>query len=368
MARVTFSAIVGTARGKVGSQTFSRTRGGDIVRKCPIYVQPLTADVLAVRALMRTVGAMWWNTLSESQRLSWRSFGQEIQWRNCFNEVNVPAGSDLFTQCNINSLAAGGSYILHPPLQLIATDPGQLTCSATEPSTLTVTPQNPLPAGYGPILRATTNLNPGWYFFNKYLRQLGRGISPPLATTLPDASNAYARKFGHLIGGRKVGLQLQYVNLATGAISAPQSALIIVGSAGDTMFQTTVPITSAQLLALNTTPVQLLPPPGAGFVISIMGAVAAYKFGTVPYTVPSNTNLELRYTPAGLNVPIPCPGLLDQSVNTDIYRSPYYVPGWTQPLSAVDNNAVTMGLTSGKTLTLGDGTLEITIIYIIAAD
>jgi hypothetical protein len=46
----------------------------------------------------------------------------------------------------------------------------------------------------------------------------------------------------------------------------------------------TVTLTSAQLKALNTTPVQIIPAPGAGKVIALLGGFAQYNFGTVAYT------------------------------------------------------------------------------------
>ena len=176
MAKVTFGLVITEARGKAGEVCYSRTRGGAYIRKTPYYVQPITPDVAAVRAIMKVVGAMWSNTLTEGQRVSWRAFARGLTWKDVLNQNVVPAGQDLFTQCNFNNANVRGAYILNPPLRLMATDPGALTLAASASAqTLTLTPTNPLPANYAPLIMATTALNPGWQFYNKFLRQLRGG-------------------------------------------------------------------------------------------------------------------------------------------------------------------------------------------------
>lgn len=59
--------------------------------------------------------------------------------------------------------------------------------------------------------------------------------------------------------------------------------------------QVTVTLTSAQILALFTTPITLILAPGAGLVIDIVSVVASLTAG-VAYT--GANNLEIRYTGA----------------------------------------------------------------------
>lgn len=53
-------------------------------------------------------------------------------------------------------------------------------------------------------------------------------------------------------------------------------------------------LTSAQILALNTTPIALIPAPGAGYAISVLEAVAVLTFKTTAYT--GTNDLNLNYT------------------------------------------------------------------------
>ena len=186
MAKVNFGLVVTEARGKAGEVVYSRNKGGAYVRHVPTYTQPLTPDVITIRAIMSTVGAMWYNTLTEAQRTAWRAFGTKARWHDIIGNINVPSGSAIFSQCNLNNANLAGPFILDPPPNLTATDPGALTASASgSAGTLTLTPTVPLPAGYAPLVMATTPMNPGWQFFNKFLRQLRGTPEAPWADTFP---------------------------------------------------------------------------------------------------------------------------------------------------------------------------------------
>lgn len=61
---------------------------------------------------------------------------------------------------------------------------------------------------------------------------------------------------------------------------------------------TSLSLTSAQILLLNTNPIEIVPAPGAGKVIEVISAFGAITFGTTSYT--SNITLVLRNSTTGI--------------------------------------------------------------------
>ena len=62
-----------------------------------------------------------------------------------------------------------------------------------------------------------------------------------------------------------------------------------------------ITLTSAQLLALNSGALELIPAPGAGKFLNLIYVVAEYIFGTQPYDV-NGGNINLQLGPAA---PVP---------------------------------------------------------------
>lgn len=126
----------------------------------------------------------------------------------------------------------------------------------------------------------------------------------------------------------------------------------------------TVTLSSAQLKALNTTPVVLIPAQGAGTLIVPTAEVFDYKFGTVQYS--GNGGLRTRYTGDTNNLFPP-----SNSNIVSAAQSVFYInggPGTTGTGTltlnrTVGNNVSVETFNGGAAYTLGDGTLNITILY-----
>lgn len=71
-------------------------------------------------------------------------------------------------------------------------------------------------------------------------------------------------------------------------------SIVAASAVPGTIQRTRVTLTSAQILALFTTPIQLLPAPGAGYYNDIYSIIALNKFNSVAYT--GANALEVRYT------------------------------------------------------------------------
>ena len=77
-----------------------------------------------------------------------------------------------------------------------------------------------------------------------------------------------------------------YIN--TGTTAAP---VWVLQDITDKVFTTKVSLTSAQILALYTTPIQLLPAPGAGLVYEILAVTGRINFLTAAYA--THTELDI---------------------------------------------------------------------------
>jgi hypothetical protein len=177
MAIVVLGPMITDARNKVGGIVYTRTRGGATVRAWVKPSNPQSNLQQYFRGLEKAIGKAWPGTLTQAQRNDWNERGAGMIGRNNVGALYPRAGQDVYQERNMLSAIAGGTLIADAPADVMPVGPGQLTFSASSGAqTLTLTPTNSLPGGYGIILRATKPLSPGIFNFAKWLRSL---ISPP---------------------------------------------------------------------------------------------------------------------------------------------------------------------------------------------
>jgi hypothetical protein len=120
----------------------------------------------------------------------------------------------------------------------------------------------------------------------------------------------------------------------------------------------TVTLSSADILALHTTPVTIIPAPGAGKVIAPIRSVVHYSHGTISYTDGDPLYAYID-SPAfvGGGIGVNVSGLTASAFFTDLGGN------IAADLSDVENKAV---LTSCVTpFAAGDGTVTWTVLYTI---
>ncbi len=118
-------------------------------------------------------------------------------------------------------------------------------------------------------------------------------------------------------------------------------------------------ITSAQLLALNATPIEILPAPGAGFM-NVIDAVEVYHGGGTAYAgIATGEDITLKYTnvSGAVAMTIEATGLLDQ---TTAQRRAYRAP--TTELTPVENAAIVAHMLAGE-ITTGDFPIKLRLTY-----
>jgi hypothetical protein len=122
-------------------------------------------------------------------------------------------------------------------------------------------------------------------------------------------------------------------------------------------------ITSAQLLALKTTPLQLVPAPGAGLAIIVHSISLKINFGTVAYTLNAGTlKLFLGTTANAVALTGDLSALLTQTSSKENLGVPALATG-VQTVANTENQGLFLGNDGAANYTLGDGTLDIVLQY-----
>jgi hypothetical protein len=172
-------------------------------------------------------------------------------------------------------------------------------------------------------------------------------------------------------------LAIQLTTAQRDAIATPASGLLIYntdnsqfeyynGSAWATMSSglgstqsVSVAIGSAQILAGNTTPVQLIAAPGAGLAIIPISAVVKYTYITAAYATNTSQVIYLDTLNGSDNVLILIQTMLAQTANKSAVRS---ANSAVDENSIIANKALMWAIETGNP-TAGSGRLDITVIY-----
>lgn len=123
-------------------------------------------------------------------------------------------------------------------------------------------------------------------------------------------------------------------------------------------------LTSAQLLAMNATPISLIAAPGADKAIIVDHAEFFLDFNTTGYTVGAGEDLVLRYTDgSGSLLTLPADGadFLDATADAFAY-APGMVQADDQALVLTANAAVVAHIQSGE-ITGGDSPINYAVHY-----
>lgn len=132
----------------------------------------------------------------------------------------------------------------------------------------------------------------------------------------------------------------------------------------------TIAITSAQLLALSTTPIVIVPAPGAGKIIFPQSYMLEYLYGGTAYHTPLTTNNAFfGWTNEAINstdAPIAFAGwgvFIEKTASVLAFGPVGNAANVGIVLANAENQGIQFGVPNA--LTLGNGTLKVTLVYSI---
>ena len=130
--------------------------------------------------------------------------------------------------------------------------------------------------------------------------------------------------------------------------------------------QVTIELSSANLLALAATPIQVLPAPGAGYIIKPVGATLFYHAGATPYTTGGAFCLTLggQLLSALLAADVTLQGavLAEATDQVGVFDATTAYTDDFAALSALENVALAV-INDGAEHTLGNGTATLVVSY-----
>jgi hypothetical protein len=124
-------------------------------------------------------------------------------------------------------------------------------------------------------------------------------------------------------------------------------------------------VTTAQILALNATPVTLVPAPGANLALIFEGAMLFYKYNSAAYGgIAAGEDLAVKYTDgSGLQVgSCEATGFLDLTANAIRYINPYRAASGVSDITPVANSPLVLQMLVGEVIT-GNSPLFVMVNY-----
>lgn len=219
MALIKWGMMVVDGRGKLGGHVLTKSRNGATVRTKVTPTNPQTSFQQSNRAIFGQLSSNW-TSLTESQRQAWNGAVKEFEKTNIFGDLKAPAGRDLYISLNRNILQAGGTEIDVPPTKQ-GIKPNAITSVDFDAvdELIDIKLQTPLDTNEMMLVYLTAPMSPGRYNFSGAYRFFSNNASDNIKIDFDD----YAERFGQLIAGKSLGVQIVVCNSVTGEKSPPMN-------------------------------------------------------------------------------------------------------------------------------------------------
>lgn len=140
--------ILGSMRGSLGGDTFSRNKGGDYVRRRVAPVNPQSVRQQTTRTLLGKYAVDWSLVLTAAQRSAWEAYAQDHPVKNSQGQDVLITGLAWYALVNTKLDDAGATTIAWPPVAVAPSGLDTLACDITAITTVVVTFTPALAAGH----------------------------------------------------------------------------------------------------------------------------------------------------------------------------------------------------------------------------
>lgn len=227
MALVKPSILVEELAGKAGNVVFFRGPGSQRVRNQAIPIDRRTPSQVAQRGYMSTISKRW-SDITESQRNAWNVAAASPEWtqKDRFGVPFQMSGEQLYCKLNLRMIQQGNTPLTDPPARHAFAELGLGAITATSsPQAFTIAYTGTLEATDVWIVRASAQVSVGKMSSNSvYTVEIGGGTSATPIDILAD----YTAKFGTLIAGRKIFVELWQSSDLTGEDTIVGTGTVIV--------------------------------------------------------------------------------------------------------------------------------------------
>lgn len=227
--KVVWGSLIVDGRGKIGGHVASKNRGGAYMRTKVSPSNPRTTAQLAIRNGLSTF-SQGWKALTAAQRNAWSGAVESFAKTDVFGSLKSPSGINLYIKLNQNLTEAAQTPLVLPPLPAGVDSPETITvtgAAGTPALSLSYTGAT-APSGLTWLISGTPQISPGKSYVKNLFRTFSVVAAP--ASSPVNILAAYTARFGTLVAGMKVVVQVVVVNNATGQKSLPVQSVVIIAA------------------------------------------------------------------------------------------------------------------------------------------
>lgn len=221
--------------GKIGGSVIQKGRSGFIGRVKVTPVNPRSSYQQEGRSRLASLSSTF-RTLGVDVVAAWNAAANSgFTTTNVFGDTVKRTGHGLYVGLNLNLNGIGQATISNPPVAEGVESPLSIEpAAAAGANTMFI---NATFSGGSDVMPANTSLRvfatPPLSGGVSFTKSLYRGVTFLAATDDTGTTNiraAYVSRFGPLVAGQRIGIQVQTINETTGESGVPFNAILVVAA------------------------------------------------------------------------------------------------------------------------------------------